>query len=161
MSSEVWLPLVTLVLGIMLGYVADWLRERRTAKRDQRERWKTLQRDTILEAQAALANVVQLQASLAMAKVLDTSEDNPDKADPRGFARLLSELFHTLHLLTAYSWRLSDAELSVALSAVVNEIMERFEALQHTESSDIDMSSLGDALVRFNLRANEVLPGLC
>jgi hypothetical protein len=54
MSTDVWLPIATLVLGIVLGYVGDWLRESRTVKRDREYRWRTFQRETILEAQRQL-----------------------------------------------------------------------------------------------------------
>lgn len=51
MNTELWFPVVTLLVGLGAGYLVDWHKDKRNEKRERDDRWKAFQRETILEAQ--------------------------------------------------------------------------------------------------------------
>jgi hypothetical protein len=57
MDSDIWLPLVTLVLGWAGAQVTEVLRDRRTTTRELLGRRAELQRMTLLELQEALRGI--------------------------------------------------------------------------------------------------------
>jgi hypothetical protein len=156
MSSEVWLPIATLVVGIMLGYVADWLREKRTTERERVERWKAFQREAILDTQNLLASLAHIEINMLLTEVLNKEADEETLESQRLYAASVGEYIRSLHMLTSNSWRLADKELSAAAGSIVIKLKEYFEPRDHQGSAHRPVPLVGEELLRFNRRAQEV-----
>lgn len=59
MDAPYWFPVVTLVLGALAGYFADYLRESRAATREREEARRTFQRETLIELQDQIASLAR------------------------------------------------------------------------------------------------------
>jgi hypothetical protein len=58
-EAPYWFPVVTLVAGAVLGYLADFLRETKADSRQRKQARRDFDRQTLIDFQDALANLAR------------------------------------------------------------------------------------------------------
>jgi hypothetical protein len=160
MSSEVWLPIATLVLGIVLGYVADWLREERSSRREREERWKAFQRESILEAQDLLWDLItaNMEAGRAAKAHFRATGEWPDDEFEYDLSLVMKSLNAQARLLVLAS-RIEDRELASMIEDF-NEATRQMGPPRDLASHQAAGDQASETMHNFNKRVSELLPAL-
>jgi hypothetical protein len=79
MDSDIWLPLIALVLGWALAQVTEVLKDRRAIDRERQARQAELQRATLLALQDAALELSNLASEVNLTRFIITLE-YPDEA---------------------------------------------------------------------------------
>lgn len=163
MDTHQWFPVVTLVLGLILGYLGDWLRDERTSKRERETRRKGRQYETITETQDQMILRYRLEGGLAVLcqRYFDETGKWPD-ANSRAISYDLSSVIKSgeaaMRLVVLRS-RIEDSEL--------NRQAEKFVTYSTTMTAGPDTDTSRRAIEKvervihaFNERARIVLAEL-
>lgn len=119
MDPQIWLPIATLVLGLVLGYVGDWLRDERVSRRERETRRKNRQYEAITEAQDLIGKRFLVGHELRRAADRHFEETGlwPEEDDEFRFdADTAFESFEINHRLEALISRIEDGQLVSALT---------------------------------------------
>ena len=161
-SSRIWLPVASLLLGIMLGYAARGLAERKTATprrtREDSRREKELERQREEESERRLrASIKQLEPSMkALMKVAVEKGEAFSTKDDWGSSFIVREPFISQFLEAEYIDNgLARITATPILESVVSEMPDLFSSVSATISQHA--REKGDSR-RFSSFSTEMTP---
>jgi hypothetical protein len=156
MSSEVWLPIATLVLGIVLSQGATWLNRKWELKQEREERVNTFQRESIIEAQDMTEKLFALHQE---AKLTNIHEPrlmvNPQAVYSPA---ILIATTQTVLRVSTLRARITDQQL-VSLLVTIEGCSVSLGGLKEDHKPG-DTEQMSKAILQFNERAGQVLPEL-
>lgn len=154
MSSEVWLPIATLVLGIVLSQGATWLNRKWELEQERDERRMAFHRETILEAQDTVGTVMKV---LGETSVIEQGFRNPKyegvlgESDIQLYLDLTLEHNRAVTRLYSLTTRVDDPILATHL--------EDFYVLMNREPETVGKKR-EKAVTLINKRIRALLPDL-
>lgn len=113
-TDERVLPILTLVLGVLLGAVVDAWRERRQAKRAAERRRREAERETLMELQEVLYRFVLFWSEVSRPEAMDLAALMPR----------LTDLIVRAEVLTS---RLRNKELRAEAKSLISAVTLRYK----------------------------------
>jgi hypothetical protein len=161
METQVWLPIVTLFLGLGAGYLVDWHKEKRATAREREDRWHTFQREAILEAQDLLWEFYRWNWMIDTInrRHFEATGQWPQGDEVQYPGSVVMPKFDTDARMTALQSRIDD-ELLVDIIAGFRHYSGQISEARDLESSDAALDGMMDAMGLFDARTRDVLPGL-
>lgn len=163
MSAEVLLPVVTLVLGIVLGHVLDWHKEKRREARERVARRKATQREGIIEVQDLAWELHRLESELqwAVSRYHRATGKWPSRGshDYEHDRTIALNAINTSARLVLLQSRLDDKELKDLIRAFNGATRKMNDTKGEEEAKQAANASI-QALGRLNERTAELLEDL-
>jgi hypothetical protein len=161
MNAEVAIPIATLVLGLILGHLFDWLKERRAESRDRKARYRAFQRQAIMDVQDAVWELfINSGRNRISASEYSDEHGKWPSADELGVDE--SHAMHGLELLMkvrTLATRVDDEEMQTIITSITKH-PRQLTFGESDEASRMALAQFSRDLNRLNNIARELLADL-